>query len=136
MRRYAIITDKRICELLWSKIRKNMCMLILTVGGISPFDAEDILEMNFAQNWIREFFVELRKLRRSVFNYFLQFWFVSSYNKTNVDCATLIILAPRDEILPDVKRRAIFLSQGTNIINVARKHSQHLFCYMKKQTKI
>lgn len=25
--------------------------------------------------------------------------------------------------------------KGANIINVARKHSQHLFCYMKKQTK-
>lgn len=32
-----------------------------------------------------------------------------------------------------ITRRAIFRPSGANILNVAQKHSQHLFYYMKKK---
>lgn len=62
---------------------------------------------SFAQKYICEFFVELRKLRRSVFKSFLDFRFVSL-------------------------RRAIFRTLGANINNVTLIPSQ--YCIIKTLT--
>lgn len=45
-------------------------------------------------------------------------------------CKPLIIIAPEGQIIIQIK-----IFKGTNIINVARKHKQHLFYNMKKQSK-
>lgn len=40
---------------------------------------------------------------------------------------------PPDEILFEKKRKAIYLSHGTNLIKVVRRH-MNLSCYMEKKT--
>lgn len=108
MRWFVIITDIMICKLLWNKFRKNICSFIPTCGGISPVIV-----------WCRQYFgnvlyaklnsyVELRKLRHS-------FWFVSSNNKTNVDCfrETLTTLAPLGRIYrPPLRVGQYFVLRG------------------------
>lgn len=52
-----------------------------------PFDADHIMETDFAQNWHREFFVGLKKYGDTVcFQIPNFFWLVSSHNKTKVEC--------------------------------------------------
>lgn len=96
----------------WNDIRKhNSTMkpllyssLILTVGGISSVTVWCLnyfgKEMN---SWI---LCKLRKLRRSVSNYFLKFWSVSSYHKTNLHWveSNVVILAP------DERNIALFIN--------------------------
>lgn len=47
----------------------------------------------------------------------------------------MILLAPMDENFPTRSGGQSIRPNGANIINVGRKHNQHLFCYMKKKTK-
>lgn len=89
-----------------------------------------------AQNLTHEFHVELRKLQRLLFKsfFFLDIWFVTFFNETNVDFFLAggggrhwLCYPPWDEYIALPSRQAIFRPSVANIINVALNPSQYLY---------
>lgn len=111
-------------QIFFGRIQSQMLIIfvyILIICSVAKINCHETIFTG--QSW--NIIITVNKSCFTVYKYWLQGLKV-----------TLIIWAPEGQnIARHVEEGNIYRPEGANLINVARKHSQNLFCYMKKQTK-